>query len=56
MAKHDRQLAKVKNGKVEVIATTPGSRRIYLVSFGEREQTSVCSCDDVEYLGKKYNS
>ena len=40
MAKLDKQLAKVKNGKVEVIATTPGDRRIQLVSFGEREQTT----------------
>ncbi len=40
MEKHDRQLAKVKNGKVEVIATTPGGRRIQLVSFGDREQTT----------------
>jgi len=38
LAKLDRQLAKVKNGKVEVIATTPGGRRIQSVSFGEREQ------------------
>jgi hypothetical protein len=40
MDKLDRQLAKVRNGEVEVIATTPGGRRMQLVSFGEREQTT----------------
>jgi hypothetical protein len=39
LTKLDRQLAKVKNGKVEVITATPGGRRVQLVSFGQREQT-----------------
>jgi hypothetical protein len=38
MAKLERQLTKIKNGKVEVIATTPGDRQIQLVSFGEYER------------------
>jgi len=38
MAKLERQLAKIKNGKVEVIATTPGDRQIQLVSFGQHER------------------
>ena len=38
MAKLERQLAKVKNGKVKVIATTPGRRQIHRVSFGQPEQ------------------
>jgi hypothetical protein len=39
-ARLDKQLAKIKNGEVEIIATTPGGRKMYLVSFEKREQTT----------------
>jgi hypothetical protein len=35
-----KQLAKVSNGQVRVIANTPGGRPVHLVSFGKREQVT----------------
>jgi len=40
MEKLWEQLAKVKTGRVEVIAKTPGGRPVHLVSYGRREEVS----------------
>lgn len=37
MDKLEKQLKKIKNGQVQMIATTPGGRPVHLVSFGRQE-------------------
>ncbi len=40
MAKLKKHLAEVRNGRVQVIANTPGGRPVHLVRFGNREQVT----------------
>jgi heparin/heparan-sulfate lyase len=40
MEKLKKQMAEVSNGRVQVIAKTPGGRPVHLVSFGNREQVT----------------
>ena len=57
----DKELAKVRTAKVEVITRTPGNRPVHLVSFGEPEKTvskanfnsAIGGLDESAYMNKE---